>query len=620
MGADDSRGKVRAPPDESLKRVSTALSASPWVAHSTDMTYYSLQFELVIDHMSLRSLLLVSIFAFTSTFASSALALGTVAGQFTDARSGAPVPGVLVELGTVIFGGFVPTGQQVSSDAQGRYSMNILAGQTYVLRVTPAAPLLSGYWPETLCPTGTICSFPGFGNVSVQEGGFFTADMRLTTPGSLAGRVTRDFDGAPIPGLTIHLRRTEQMGLLAVQVPTDALGSYLVDGLPPGTYRVYTEDNPSYQSEIYDNIPCPSNCASGTPGETLVPVVADEIANRIDIALARAGEITGRIRDAGSSVLQVGTGLRLERLVNGSWVIQDALAVSAGSGSYTFTSLPPGSYTLSTYNSGSLAHNNVVYAGIDCAADDCTATERAAGTLISLLPGRSTTLNLIELQPAASIRACVRDAQTSMPLPGVHIVAYSPTPAPIVGYVDYNSATSAADGCALIDFLRAAPDGLRLRTANGSGYLDGVYGGPACLGNQCELGGGALVPLAHDQNLQGIDFALTRGASIAGTLLARTGGPGVRNAWIELVDTASGFSVRYEDLERLRTPATGRFRSFALPDGSYTLKARVSNETNLTRTYTYSGGPVTISQGISVEDIVFVLEGETVHYSGFESP
>jgi hypothetical protein len=113
---------------------------------------------------------------------------------------------------------------------------------------------------------------------------------------------------------------------------------------------------------------------------------------------------------------------------------------------------------------------------------------------------------------------------------------------------------------------------------------------------------------------------LTRGASIAGRLLARHNGPGVGDAWIELIDNVSGFLVRSPDRGRLRTPTDGSFRSFALPDGSYNLRAWISNENNVFRAFNYPGGPLTISQGISVEDIVFVLEGESVHYSGFENP
>lgn len=568
--------------------------------------------------MSPRNLFFALLLTYTFPFASAAFALGTVSGQFTDARSGAPVPGVQVELGRVIFGGFDPTGQQTVSDATGHYQMAIPTSSAYVLRVTPATPLLSGYWPNILCRAGTQCAFPGVGNVAVAEGGNFAADMSLTTPGSLAGRLTREFGGAPISGVTVRLDRAGQMGFATVQVQTDPQGNYEANGLPPGAYRVYVENDPSYRSEIYDNVPCTSACSTGTPGETLVSVTADQVQNRIDIALSRAGEIAGYIRNQGASALYASVGLRLERLVDANWVTQDAQIVPAGSSNFAFAALPSGTYRLATYTNG-LVYNNLVYADVDCAADECTAAERAGGTLIELLPGESIVLNPIELQPAASILACVRDAQTAMPVPGAHVIAYSPTPLPIAGYVDYNSEIAGDDGCARIDYLASAPNGLRLRTVNGGGYLDQIYGGSTCAGNQCNLASGTLVPLGHDQNLQGINFVLTRGASISGTLLARNGGPGVPNAWIELVG-ANGLSVRYNDLQQVRTPINGSFRSFALADGTYTLRAWLSNENNQYRSYTYPGGPLTINQGNSVEGIVLVLEGETQHYSGFENP
>lgn len=541
-----------------------------------------------------------------------ALASGTVTGVLTDARDGSAVTGVRVQLGTSALGSFVPAGIEAYSDSQGRYEMTIPSSQTFVLRMGPPEPLLAGYWPDLLCTAGAShCSFPGFGNVSVQAGGSFTADMALTTPGSIGGRLTQSAGGASIANASVYLNNTARSGFATVQVMTDAQGEYLADGLPPGPYRVYTTGLPGHVAEIYDNIPCTDFCGSGTPAETLLPVLSDQLRAGVDFDLAGAGTITGSIHETGAASMLAPVGLRLDRLVDGAWVTQATQTAPAGARAFAFTSLPAGVYALNTQN-GNLAYNSEVYDDRDCAGDVCTPEERAAGTLLNLQQGQSIVTNPITLDPAASITACVHDGQSA--LPGVHVLAYSATPVPIIGHYEFNSAVTGADGCARIDYLAAAPAGLRLRTINGRGYIDRILGGSECLGNQCEVGTGSLVPLAHDQNLGGIQFQLAGGATVAGTVLARANGPAVANVSVQLVGS-NGFAIRPQDSRLLLTAGDGRFRTVAVPDGVYTLRAVLGS-----RTYTWNGGTVTISQGASVNDLVFVLEGETMYASGFEEP
>jgi hypothetical protein len=114
--------------------------------------------------------------------------------------------------------------------------------------------------------------------------------------GRIAGRVTRQGSGEPLPLLAVRVYGST--GGLVASLTTDFLGSYRSETLPLGTYYVAaTVDTANYVDELYDDVPFCPGCSptTGTP----VAIVADgSTVSGIDIALDAGGRIEGRVTDA----------------------------------------------------------------------------------------------------------------------------------------------------------------------------------------------------------------------------------------------------------------------------------------------------------------------------------
>lgn len=563
---------------------------------------------------------------------SSAHGQGTVSGLITDARSGDPVPMVIVELGHSSLGAFYPE-VSGSSDENGRYALTAPSSSlVYNLRVRPAAPLLPSFWPSFPCPATGPCSAPGAGNIAVALGQTFVADVTVTTPGSIEGHVVREQQGTAIAAVRVLASWAEPFGRLLVETQTDATGYYRLEGLPPGPYRVYVAGDPDFVSEIYDNIPCGRSCSVAAAGETPVAVSADSTHAAIDFALSDAAVVTGLVHNNGQPVLGTTVGIRLDRWANGGWEIQDSKLVPAGSAAFAFAGLQPGNYLLSSYSAcGAYCRIfvNEVYNDLPCTHDACSEAERAGGTILTLQSGQTTPALDIGLEPAGSISGCIRDAGTDLPLAGVEVIAYD-GPQFWGAFAEISSAFSGADGCYRIEYLPENSAGTRLRTFNHAGYADQLSGTIPCLGASCVLTDAIRITMGHDEDIGGMDFLLEAGNSIAGRILARSSGPGIVDAVIGFYD-AQANHVRSIDYWRLRTTADGRFHSYGLADGTYYLTATIG-EGAVSRVYVYgaantpgqppppvlSGTPIVINNGTSVAHLEFVLEGETVHWTGFE--
>lgn len=558
---------------------------------------------------------------------------GTVSGRIVEGTSGQPVTGASVQIGTIVFGGFAPE-QAALTDGDGRYSFEVSANSTKALFVQAQPPLLPSYWPGIPCGANPPCSFPGLGNISVQAGQTFVADLTLNPPGALSGSVIRDDNATPIANALIMARwraTPDLPGSVSFQTRTDALGDYVIDGLPPGQYRVWADGEDAYISELYDDIPCEFSCQVIVEGELPVAVTAEGERVGVDFRLAEGGVITGQVSDNSAPGEPVIAGVRLRRSTADGWVTEGGVQLSAES-EFTFAGLRPGTYVLGSYSGcGSGGNNcrayaNEVYNDRDCLADECTEAELIAGDPIVLVAGGMETIQM-GLDPAASISGCVTDALSHEPLPGIDMIAYFRPNLPITGIRTIGSAVTGADGCYKIDYLPTNPD-VSLRSFNSAGYVDQVYDGLPCLGGNCQPLAGNRLNISHDQDLFGYDMALEAGASISGTILQFPDGPPLEEVAITIYD-ANGNEIRNFDSERLRSRENGHFQTFGLADGVYYLLARFGD---VFRVYgvpkqpgapgpgatPLEGTPVTIANGQSVVDLNFVLFSDDILIDGFE--
>ncbi len=165
-------------------------------------------------------------------------------------------------------------------------------------------------------------------------------DLAIERVGAIAGTITDAATGLPLDWIQVNVYDSTS-GQWKGRTITNPDGTYLVNGLPGGTYRVQFSSmyvqNSSYQNTWYGN-------TIDSAASTTVAVQAPTVTTGIDIQLTRGAIITGRISidscPAPQHVL-----VRAYNAVTGVIVVQTYLNVTYDD-RFTFTGLPPGSYKI----------------------------------------------------------------------------------------------------------------------------------------------------------------------------------------------------------------------------------------------------------------------------------
>ena len=189
------------------------------------------------------------------------------------------LPGVVVTLtGADNLGN--PVSQTTTTDASGNYQFTGLRPGSYTLTETQPAGYLSG--KNTVGSQGGTAALPPASvltNLVLPVGASTDGvgnNFGELVPSSLGGTVFVDLNGngiqepgePGIPGVTITLTGTDDIGAVNTVVTTDANGQYSLADLRPGTYTI-TETQPSGFVTTINTI--------GTQGGTVGP--ADNLTN-----------------------------------------------------------------------------------------------------------------------------------------------------------------------------------------------------------------------------------------------------------------------------------------------------------------------------------------------------
>lgn len=111
-------------------------------------------------------------------------------------------------------------------------------------------------------------------------------DGQETTQGAISGHVYQ-VNGQPISGATVQVMRMDAEGLW--EVTTESDGSYKVNGLPTGDYKVRSFKD-GFAREYYDNVVFSLEA-------TIIHVTASEEITGIDFTLTEGGAISGYVYD-----------------------------------------------------------------------------------------------------------------------------------------------------------------------------------------------------------------------------------------------------------------------------------------------------------------------------------
>ena len=460
---------------------------------------------------------------------------GLFSGTVTDAETGLLVDDVSVRLwnssGGLVLG--------ICSD--GTFSIGPLDVGTYYLTASAM-----GY--RTQIYQGLDCSSHGCDPTtgtplistlnSIQD----DVDFHLDRGSGLTGTATSASDGSPIDNLSISVWNAE--GQFVGSDRTDSSGSYALQGLTAGTYRVMGGGVSGFLSQMYDGIDCPSGCDLDLATPLVIP--DDTILDGIDFALTRKGRISGTVLQADGQPDDFAT-LRAYR-------VQDLVLGGSGyaesDGTYVIEGLDVGDYLV---HAESYQLANELYDNLPCRA--FFLCDRTAATPVGVSIGQETPGIDFVLEELGGLSGVVR-SDTGLAISGVWVTTWQ-------GGDSSGAAITDATGFYVLDHL--APGGHYVTTSNSWGYLDESYDDIPCFGggnSGCDPFKGTSVMVQPGLETRHVDFELRvfdRG--VLGTVIDESEEPVpgvVVDLWSELGDlVASG-----------PTDLNGTYL-LAVPEGTY---------------------------------------------------
>jgi hypothetical protein len=224
-----------------------------------------------------------------------------VTGHVSDATTGAPLAGVEIHTNSTFGFYFFPT--SVVTDSNGNFSTNAFSvGQYY-------------FWARSTDHVDQLYS-----GVDCETDGYFVG---FPFPCSLASATTVNVAPGPAPSpLTFQLRRSsaisgtvlleagpsshipwqmeveiyDSAGKFQKSAQSDALGNYIVNDIPPGTYFALADSNGPVADQLWPGVNClrPCTLSMGQP----IQVASGATASAIDFRITRQDAVVGRVTDA----------------------------------------------------------------------------------------------------------------------------------------------------------------------------------------------------------------------------------------------------------------------------------------------------------------------------------
>ena len=316
----------------------------------------------------------------------------------------------------------------------------------------------------------------------------------------ISGRVTGPGGAPALPGIEASAYRRNGDGWNWVaSVETAADGTYVIRGLPAGTYRIqFYDESGDHVMESYDGA---ANLDSGT--DIVVP--ARTTVTGIDAALAEASKISGRVTgpDGTLGLPDIQASAHRWNGSGWSWVASDE---TAADGTYAIGGLTAGTYRVQfdDYDNGSYQSE---------AYDDAANLFSGADVVV---PATTTVTGIdASLAVAAKIRGTVTGPDGTTRLQGVQVEAYRASGG---GWTWGGAGYTASDGTYKIGGL--APGTYRVKfSVWGGEYATEVYN------NALDLDSGEDIVVGAGETATGIDAALAASAKISGTVTGPDGAP-----------------------------------------------------------------------------------------------
>jgi protocatechuate 3,4-dioxygenase beta subunit len=367
-------------------------------------------------------------------------------GEGTGSISGTVVgPGGVPLEGVFVTGGSAFSFAQTMTDADGTYVLDGLVAGYYgvAFNAPPGSGLAGEYYDDSPFSPTPVRVF--------DEQITPDIDAELEPGGAVSGVVT-DPQGDPVEGVEIEVGSWSVFGFstFGSSAETDADGTYVADGLPPGYYRIqaFPPTGSGLTPQYYDG-----QYLFDLADPVFVPATT-EVAD-VDFQLEPGAELSGTVTDQGGAPL-AGVIVSAQGDDFGSF----AETTTAANGTWTLDGLLPGDYRLrfdpSSATPGVLGEwydNSPTFAG---------------ATVISLDSGEVMGGIVTDLSPAASLSGTVTGLDG---LPDRDVVVFATTPAgqPVAQAITTFNGEYSMVGLPAGNYL------VEFRQPFNTQYFDGVY-------------------------------------------------------------------------------------------------------------------------------------------------
>ncbi len=303
-------------------------------------------------------------------------------------------------------------GQNIGSDyaGDGRYEISDLPVGVYRVYFSPYSPYVPVYY-------GGVDDLSAATPVTVTAG-VTVANINQIVPlgGVITGVVSDGSSG--LPGVYVYAYEVTG-GYDSQSTYSGPDGSYRLEGLESGGYRVHFSPRSPYRDEWYDDV------RSSTAAQT-VSVTVNTVISGINATLETGGIITGRITAADSGWPMAGAYVNVYS-ATGGLVLSSIYADRDGY--YRTPGLPDGHYRVIFWPGDWRFYASEWYGGVHDSGDSPTITVTASD-VVTGIDGL--------LDRYGSISGVVRDENGHLPLSSVYVVVYSATNMAFVGS-DYTS-------------------------------------------------------------------------------------------------------------------------------------------------------------------------------------
>ena len=451
-----------------------------------------------------------------------------VDGYVYDDATGAPIADAIIDVMERLTTSTNYTYERIRasgySDDSGYYKTQPFSGNgTYLLRVTSGNFLTQWY----INASNKVQATP----ITFNPGQTFNINFFLIKSGSISGKIFSEY--------TATVTVLEPTTGTVIYTSSFNLGTYTITDLTPGDY--YVKASVQNIVEYYNNSPDISTA-------TLVKVNPGQDTPNIDF-LFDLGSISGKVvADADGKPID-NLHVYASDYVTDKWM---AGVNTSSDGTYKLTGLPPGTYRVRV-----APWNNQLPYATEYYNNTYNYSKAQAVTVAT---GQDVPGIDFSLARGASISGIVVSDTDGTGIPNVTITLLEPT----IGR-HLASTTTNSDGTYTLSYLM--PGTFKIQAspwASELSYAQEYYD------NTLAYGSAKTVTLNTGQNITGIDFSLSPGGTISGTVRNADGSTPLANISVECVLIVNGV---YINGYGTNTDSLGNYIIRGLPYGEYIIKA-----------------------------------------------